>query len=408
MRHVILGASAAGINAAKTLRLLNKDAEIVVVSVDEYVYSRCMLHHLISGERDIQGLSFVSENFFDEFNINWIKGVSCVSLDVAVKSVELSDGRFLEYDRLLIATGASSFIPNVPNLRTAKNVFGLRNLDDAQLIAAKAQNARNVVVMGAGLVGLDAVIGLIHKNVTVHLVEMFDRVLPMQLDAYAASVYEQKLREKGVNLYTSVRVEEVTTAASGNIEYVKLSNGVSIRCDVAVVATGVVPNIDFVNENEIKVNRGILINGKSETSAKDVYAAGDVTGATPIWPLASKQGVVAAYNMSGIEKYNDDLFALRNSMNFMDIPTVSLGMIHPDADCEVKVYRDTSSYKKFILKNSILHGVILQGDIAYSGIYRHLIRHSIDISRINKEIDEVDYADFYEIKPDGQYVHSVV
>lgn len=408
MRHVILGASAAGINAAKTLRLLNKDAEIVVVSVDEFVYSRCMLHHLISGERDVQGLSFVSENFFDEFNINWIKGVSCISLDTAVKSVKLSDGQFLEYDRLLIATGASSFIPNVSNLRTAKNVFGLRNLDDAEMIAFKAEKARNVVVMGAGLVGIDAVIGLLHKSVTVHLIEMFDRVLPIQLDAYAASVYEQKLRENGVNLYTSVRVDEVATDASGYIEYVKLSNGASIPCDVAVVATGVVPNVGFINENEIKANRGILINGKSETSAQDVYAAGDVTGATPIWPLAVKQGVVAAYNMAGLEKSNDDLFAIRNSMNFMGIPTVSLGMIYPDADCEVKVYKDTNSYKKFILKNNVLRGVILQGDIAYSGVYRHLISHAVDISRINKEIDEIDYADFYGIKSDGQYVHSVV
>lgn len=408
MNYVILGASAAGINAAKTLRELDKFSDITLISEDTSVYSRCMIHHYISGERDINKLSFISQNFFDLENINWIKGVKAEELNTKDKIVLLSNGKKISFDKLLIATGASSYIPDIPNLRSANNVIGLRNIEDAQFLQDKAKNVQDIAVLGAGLVGIDAVMGLIHHNVNIHLIEMNNRILPLQLDKTSALTYETKLAESGVKIYTSVKAESVLKDLSNNIVSIRLDSGINVPCDIAVIATGIVPNTQFIKDDSIKQDRGIIINERSETSVKDIYAAGDVTGKTPIWPIAVKQGIIAAYNMTGKDKTLDDTFALRNSMNFFNIPTVSIGQIEPDSENSVvKIVNSPSGYKKFIIKDNILSGIILQGDISYCGIYKYLIRNRIDITKINKEIDEIDYADFFSIEQDGQFTHAV-
>lgn len=164
MRYVVIGASAAGISAASTLRDLDKNAEIILVSKDENVYSRCILHHYISNHRDVEALNFTGKNFFEENNITWIKGVEVKSLNDTEQTLELSNGETLSYDKIVVCSGASAFIPPVEGLREANNVVGLRNLDDAILIKEQAAKVKNVVVLGAGLVGIDAVSGLVGQR----------------------------------------------------------------------------------------------------------------------------------------------------------------------------------------------------------------------------------------------------
>ena len=130
MRYVVIGASAAGISGAKTLRELDKEAEIILVSKDENVYSRCILHHYISNHRDVDALNFTSKDFFEENNITWMKGLEVKALNDAEQTLELSNGESLRYDKLLVCSGASAFVPPVPGLREGKNVVGLRNLDN--------------------------------------------------------------------------------------------------------------------------------------------------------------------------------------------------------------------------------------------------------------------------------------
>lgn len=156
MKYVIIGVGAAGIMAAKTIRKADKESSLTMISLDAQVHSRCMLHKYLSHERNEKQLSFIPENFFEENQIIWNKAQSVKQLHVKEKQVELLDGTRVEYDKLLIATGANSFIPPVGNLREAKNVFGLRHLSDAQAIDQSAKKAENIVIIGSGLVGLDA------------------------------------------------------------------------------------------------------------------------------------------------------------------------------------------------------------------------------------------------------------
>ena len=146
MKYVIIGTGAAGMKAARTLREFHPKHEITMISSDEYVHSRCMLHKYISGERNEQELNFTEENFFTDYHIHWIKESKASSVNVDEKYVLMEDHSKVTYDMLLIATGAHSFIPPVGDLRRASNVFGLRHLTDAQAISDAARTAENIPV----------------------------------------------------------------------------------------------------------------------------------------------------------------------------------------------------------------------------------------------------------------------
>lgn len=408
MNYVILGASAAGINAAETLRKSDKDLSITVISRDEKIYSRCMLHHVISDHRTYENISFVDDDFMEKNNIKWLSSKNVVGLDIDNKIVELEDGK-VGYDKLLIATGANSAIPPIKNLREANFVYSLRNIEDALKIKEKAKVSKKAVIIGAGLVGIDALEGLFKYNLDMSVAFMEKYILDKQLDEYAASVYENKFREKGVKFYPSASITEVIVDSDNNAIGVGFADGTVLDADMVIVATGVKANADFLGENSsVEFDRGIIINDKCETSVKDVYAAGDVVGKNAIWPFAVKQGIVAAHNMIGKFKEVNDSFTFKNTMNFEGIPTVSLGMNTPEDDSyTVETKKRGDYYKKFIYKDNVIYGAVIQGDISYVGVFTYLIKNKIEIPNLEDRIFDLGYADFFNIEENGEYSYIV-
>ncbi|EJT6170081.1 FAD-dependent oxidoreductase [Clostridium perfringens] len=407
MRYIVVGASAAGISGAKTLRELDKDAEIILVSKDENVYSRCILHHYISGHRDIEALDFTDRDFFEKYNIEWKKGLEVKSIDDREHVIGLSNGESLKYDKILLATGASAFIPPVENLREAKNVVGLRNLEDAIKIKEEAEKVKNVVVLGAGLVGIDAIAGLAFKDLNVTLVEMGERVLPIQLDKYASSKYEKRFEDAGVKLKLGVRAEKVLIDENKNPKALLINTGEEIPCELIIVATGVRSNVAFLKDSSIETDRfGLIINEKGETNARDVYGAGDITGRNPIWPTAVKEGIIAANNMVGNEIFMEDFFGSKNTMNFLGLTTMSLGVVNvPDDSYTEEIDISGENYKKIIHKDGKIYGAIIQGDLSYAGVLTQLIKEKIHVSKVKKPLFEIDYADFFNIKENLEYTY---
>ena len=157
MKYVVLGASAAGISGVKRLCELDKTAEITLISKDEKVYSRCIMHHLMENIRSVEQLSFVEPNFMEKYNINWMSGTLATKVDPATKEVHTSNGDIVPFDKLLIATGSHVFFPPIPGLKEATNAIGFHDLDECEAILERLPNIQNIVVMGAGLVGIDAV-----------------------------------------------------------------------------------------------------------------------------------------------------------------------------------------------------------------------------------------------------------
>lgn len=404
MNYVIIGASAAGINAAKTLRKLDKSSNITIVSSDDKVYSRCMLHHIISNARTVESISFIEPNFFSKYNINWIKGVTVTNLDSENKTITCSTSDTISYDKLLIATGSTATIPPIENLRDGKNVYVLRNIEDALGIKEKVPFIKKAVIIGGGLVGLDAAYGLIEKGIKVSIVEMADRILPLQLDSEAAKVYEDKILSHGGSIYTNAQVVKANLYNYNIVTSIQLKDGTRIPADIVIVAAGVKSNVDFINNPDLKIERGIVVDEHCKTTLDNIYAAGDVLGKLGVWPLAVRQANIAAHNMAGIEKSIDDEFGQKNSMNFFGIDTVSLGIVNPPDDSyEVDIFRTKNIYKKIIHKDGIIYGAILQGDISYCGVLTQLIKNKTNIKGIKKNIFSLDYADFFNIAEDGSF-----
>lgn len=397
MAYVIVGASASGINAAKAIREHDKDAEIILVSRDEKVYSRCILHHFLDGRRDIKALDFTPDNFFELYNIKWLKGIEVVGIDIKEKTLLLSNKENLKYDKVLLATGASSFLPPIENLRTANNVIGLRNLDDAIKIKETVKKVKNIAILGAGLVGVDALAGLLDYGVNLTMIEMGDRIVPLQLDEYAANVYKERLEEEGVNFKFGARAEKVLVGENNNPVAIKLNTGEEVPCELIIACAGVRSNVGFLKDSGIECDRfGVIINAKGETNIRDVYGAGDITGRNPIWPTAVKEGIIAANNMLGEETFMEDFFASKNTMNFCGVATMSLGIvIRPDDTFKEIIDKDGKDYKKIIYKNGKIHGAIVQGDLSYVGVLTQLIKEKINIERVKKPLFDVDYSDFF-------------
>lgn len=408
MKYVVLGASASGINGVRQLRNLDKEAEITLISKDDKIYSRCILHHYMEGIRDIKKLEFVEDDFINKNNIKWIKGVEATKVDIRTKKVIVSNGEEIEFDKLLIATGSNTFFPPIPNLKEAPNAIGFRNFDDCEKIMEMSKTCDNIVVMGAGLVGIDVISGLTHTGKNVALVEMKDHMLSIQLDKKAALAYEKGFESKGVKQYYEKGIKELIVDETGKITEILLSSGEKIPCDLLIVAAGVRANVSFLEGSGIETDRfGLIIDELGQTNCDDIYGAGDVTGRNPIWPTAVKEGIIAANNMCGVKSEMTDFFASKSTMNFLEIPTMSLGINEPlDETYMVEIESDDNgNYKKIIHKDGKIYGAILQGDLSYAGVLTQLIRAQIDISKVKKSIFKIDYSDFFNIQENFEFTY---
>ena len=413
MRYVVLGASAAGINGVRQLRKQCPEAEIILVSKDSSIYSRCILHHYLGNMRTKEELCFAEDDFEDRYKADWRKGVTCTGLDDKEKQVCLSDGTSIAYDRLLIATGSHTLLPAVKGLLGTEGVYGFHNLDEVEAIKKGAVKAEHIVVMGGGLTGLDAAVGFLRLGKKVGLVEMEGHLLAKQLDARSSGTYEKAMEHKGIVLHLGVGIREVCQQ-EGTVTSLKLTDGSELACDMLVVTAGVRPNIDFLKGSDVECDRfGLVIDRYGQTSVPDIYGAGDVTGRSPIWPAAVKQGMVAAVNMAmghganGRRATMDDFFASKSTMNFLGIPTMSLGIPErPDDSSDVVMEDKDGIYRKVIHKNGKIYGAILQGDLSYGGVLTQLIAGKIDVSKVKKPLFEIDYSDFFHTKENFEFYYE--
>lgn len=424
MRYVVLGASAAGINGVRQLRKQCPEAEIILVSKDSSIYSRCILHHYLGNMRTKEELCFAEDDFEDRYKTDWRKGVTCTGLDDKEKQVFLSDGTSIAYDRLLIGTGSHTLLPAVKGLVGTKGVYGFHNLDEVEAIKKGAVKAEHIVVMGGGLTGLDAAVGFLRLGKKVGLVEMEGHLLAKQLDARSSGTYEKAMEHEGIVLHLGVGIQEVCSE-NGTITSLKLTDGSELACDMLVVTAGVRPNIDFLKGSGVECDQfGLVIDRYGQTSVPDIYGAGDVTGRSPIWPAAVKQGMVAAVNMAMDDAQEgrraamddaqedrratmDDFFASKSTMNFLGIPTMSLGIPErPDDSYEVVMEDKGGIYRKVIHKNGKIYGAILQGDLSYGGVLTQLIAGKIDVSKVKKPLFEIDYSDFFHTKENFEFYYE--
>lgn len=376
MKYVVIGASAAGISAVQKLWELNPQAEITLISKDREIYSRCILYHYLEGTRTLEELNFAGMDFDKRRNIHWIKGTSVVGIDAESQTIQLDNGEKVEYDELCIASGAHTNYPPIPGLREGNNIVGFRDLSDVEKIERNLGNIKNIFVMGAGLVGIDVIAGLLPYKKNITLADMGPYMMPIQLDEYSAKIYQDLFSSEGVKQYYGMGAKEFVLDEDNNCYKVILQNGEEILTDLVINCAGVHANIEFLEGSGIACDRlGLLTDEYGRTNAPHVYGAGDVTGRSPVWPVAVKEGIVAAYHMCGIEKSIEDYFSLKSSMHFLDVPTLSVGKVNGYDDTYMaETQKGNGWYKKIVYKEGIVVGALLQGDLSDGGILTECIR----------------------------------
>ena len=391
MHHLIIGASAAGLNAAAAIRRLRADDRIIIVTDEPFPpYWRILVPHYISGEVTAEALYLPAVEYLDWLSADLRLGTRVERIDAGGSRAVLEDGSSIYYDRLLIATGSRPTLPRVPGIEQ-EGVLALWSLADGDRIARLAQGARRVVVIGAGLIGIGVARALRRLGLEVTVVERLSRILPAQMDETAACLMTDALERCGIRVRVS---EEVTaTEGVGSVRGVRLPGEV-LPADLLVVATGVRPNLELVRGTSIACAAGILVDDRLRTSVPGVYAAGDVAQGpdilrgdrrvAAIWPAAAAMGRVAGRNMAGTDEVYDGSLPM-NSLEIDGLPAVSIGVIPGLADSATgdeelsALDRGARVYRKIWLKEGLIRGAILVGDIGAAGPIRELIRRRIPI-----------------------------
>jgi NADPH-dependent 2,4-dienoyl-CoA reductase/sulfur reductase-like enzyme len=304
--HVILGAGPAGVIAAETIRKHAPQDRITLVGDEaEPPYSRMAIPYLLMGNIDERGTYLrKGPSHFSDLKINQV-AAQASRVDIATKTVVFKSGDTLAFDRLLIATGSHPARPPIPGMDSA-GVHPCWTLEDARKIMALAQPGARVLQMGAGFIGCIIMESLKQRGVQLSVVEMGDRMVPRMMGPMAGGMIRGWCETQGVQVFTGTRVEAIEP---GTPLKVRLSSGQTVEADLVISATGVKPNIAFLESSGITCLQGVLTDEHLQTSVPGIYAAGDcaeafdkVSGKTivsAIQPNAAEQARVAALNMVG-------------------------------------------------------------------------------------------------------------
>lgn len=386
MRYVIIGGSAAAIGCIEGVRSVDKTGEIILITGEtEWNYSRPLISYLLEGKTTRDKMWCRPDSFFTRNGVTVKAGVLATTLDAGDRTVRLSTGERLAYDRLLAATGSRPFVPPIPGLETVERTFCFQTLSDASALAEALRPESRVLILGAGLTGVKCAEGIRGLCAQIAIADLAPRVLPAVLDDTAAAMVQARMEEKGVRFY----LNDSAAAFRGNTA--RLQSGTELEFDVLVTAVGVRPNTQLVADAGGAVDRGILVDGRCATTLPDVYAAGDcaqgydaVSGEKrmlPLWPNAMLQGETAGINMAGGRADYTQGIAL-NASGVFGLHMITAGSYEGES---FTVQRD-GSYKRLVTADGVLKGVIMVGDVSRAGIYTDLIRKKKPLSEIDFDL----------------------
>ncbi len=374
MRYVIAGNGVAAVKAVESIRREDRAASLVVLGREGCpAYSPILTTYLICGEVPPADAYYRASSWYERLDVEFAPGAEVVKVDGKGRAVVARDGRRWPYDRLLVATGASPLIPQVPGAGLA-GVFGLRTLADALRIRERLRPAVRAVVVGGGLVACKAAEALCRAGAAVQMIVSSGHLLSRYLDGEPAGWIARRAEAQGVRIRCGAGIVEVL--GTEGVEGVRTDRGERVPCELVIFGKGVRPNIGMLDPGEVPVRRGVLVDRCLRTGCPDIFAAGDVTESenvisgesepSAIWPAAIEQGAAAGRSMSGQDAAYTGTFT-RNVFHFFGIAVAFAGLIRPAAEGHrAVVFRDPQRlvFRRLILDEcGRVAGFAMLGDL---------------------------------------------
>jgi len=385
--YLIIGNGVAGTTAAENIRKLDNEGNITIVT-DERLpfYYRIRLNEYLSGDLTEQELIVKVEEWYRDRNIDLKLGTRIAGVESREHLVITEDDQKLSYDSLLVATGSHSFIPPIKGSEK-KGLFALRSIQDARDITGWGNDTEEVVLIGGGLLGLEAGNALRKLEKKVMVVEFFPRLLPRQLDVDGAKRLQVIMEGMGFSFRLGAKTQEIT--GDVQVDGVLLEGGERLSAGMVIISAGVRPNLELAEPLGLESDKGIKVDEQLRTNQPDIFAAGDVAEfkGMPygIWPAAMEQGKIAGNNMAGGDMIYEGT-TMANSLKVVGVDLASAGNIDAENEFQSKEVTDESVYKKIVMENDRIIGCIMLGDTKGFNKITKAMSEKKDVSQIKDQI----------------------
>ena len=395
---VSVGNGVAGVTAARTIKEKNPETQVSIYTDESrHYYPRPRLYEILSGETKPQEVYMFSEEWYKNRGINVQLGKKVLRIQTELKELLLEDQSIVTYDKLLLANGGHSFIPPIKGAEKT-GVFTLRTIRDALTIKAFTKKTKKAIIIGGGLLGLEFASSLRNLGQQATVVEIFPRLLPRQLDQDGATILKNRITSRGIDIVLGAKTVEIL--GKNTVSGILLDSGKEISGNLILISAGMRSNTKLALEAGIKVNRGIVVDGRLRTSTKDVYAIGDVAEfegtVYGIIPAALEQARIAAANILGTEHNVYAGTIPSNTLKVFDVDLISVGLVNPEEPKYEEIKKEDKKkgvYKKLVLDKGKIVGAILLGDKKGVTSIRKLIAQETDIAKYKDTIlqDDFDY-----------------
>jgi len=362
---VIIGNGAAGMEAARSARRTSDEAEIHVFAKENHpFYSRLFLTSYLAGEKVEKDLIVYKSDWYESNKIIQHLNEEIQKIIPQEKKI-FTTNEVYNYDRLILCNGSFPFNPYQP-MCNKKGVFTLRTLDDANAILNCSKDVKKVVIVGGGILGLEAAGALAKKNIEVNVLEYSKTLMPRQLDETGADVLVNILSELGINVHTGTELLEII--GDEDVTAVKLKDGREIITDLVIISIGIVPNVALAEDADLQVNRGIIVDDFLRTSDPNIFAAGDVAEHNSkiygLWYASAEQGKMAGQNAAGANVQYDGTIP-SSVLKVIGKDLTSLGQFNKKQANEKEIVsydKKSNDYKKLVIRDNEILGAIIFGD----------------------------------------------
>jgi nitrite reductase (NADH) large subunit len=383
-RVVIIGAGVAGISAAEAVRGHAPEAEIILLAKeDEFPYFRINLTRLLANEITEDNLPLRKSDWPEAFGVDFRPGVAVDQIVMTEKAVQLDDGSFIQFDKLIVATGAHPFVPPIPGI-DLEGIYTVHTKDDVSNVLSAVQPGTNVVCLGGGILGLETAGALAKRECNVTVLEAFDYLMPRQLNPAGSEELGKHLETLNIKVLTKALCD--CMVGDGHVTGVHLKRGQLIPADVVLVTAGDRPNTELLQAAGLSVNKGVLVDNFLRTSHPDIYAVGDVAEHDGVlygaWAPAMYQGKIAGMNAAG-QPTEFGGIPRSHLLKVLGKPMLSIGIVSPP-DGSYRMIEDhpPKGYRMFMFRDGILVGCLLIGNLKLMKTVRKTIQTRVNLREL--------------------------